>query len=57
MNDAEIRLEEIKERVLAFARERDWEQFHSPKNLSMVEALQGFKEQAAEPTCLRFNPS
>jgi NTP pyrophosphatase (non-canonical NTP hydrolase) len=22
--------------VLAFARERDWEQFHSPKNLSMA---------------------
>jgi dCTP diphosphatase len=23
-------------RLLAFARERDWEQFHSPKNLSMA---------------------
>lgn len=36
MNDKETRLQEIKDRVLAFARERDWEQFHSPKNLSMA---------------------
>ena len=36
MNDEETRLSEIKERVLGFARERDWEQFHSPKNLSMA---------------------
>lgn len=34
--DAEMTIAEIKERVLAFARERDWEQFHSPKNLSMA---------------------
>ena len=40
MNDAETHLEEIKERVLAFARERDWEQFHSPKNLSMAIATE-----------------
>jgi len=40
MNDAETRLEEIKERVLGFARERDWEQFHSPKNLSMAIAAE-----------------
>jgi len=36
MNDAETPLQEIKERVLAFAKARDWEQFHSPKNLSMA---------------------
>lgn len=29
-------LEELKNRLRAFARERDWEQFHSPKNLSMA---------------------
>ena len=29
-------LEELKERVRAFVRERDWERFHSPKNLSMA---------------------
>ena len=40
MNDAETRLQEIKERVLAFARERDWEQFHAPKNLSMAIAAE-----------------
>ena len=30
----------LKTRVLAFARERDWEQFHSPKNLSMALAAE-----------------
>lgn len=29
-------LAELKQRLRAFARERDWEQFHSPKNLSMA---------------------
>ncbi|EGV17570.1 nucleotide pyrophosphohydrolase [Thiocapsa marina] len=29
-------LERLNARVLAFARERDWEQFHSPKNLAMA---------------------
>lgn len=35
------KLEELLERVRSFNRERDWEQFHSPKNLStalMIEA-------------------
>jgi len=27
---------ELTERVRAFARERDWEQFHTPKNLAMA---------------------
>jgi NTP pyrophosphatase (non-canonical NTP hydrolase) len=30
----------LRQRVLAFARERDWEQFHSPKNLSMALAAE-----------------
>lgn len=38
--DAETRLEDLKQRVLAFARERDWGQFHSPKNLSMALAAE-----------------
>ena len=29
-------LDDLNRRLLAFARERDWEQFHSPKNLSMA---------------------
>lgn len=29
-------LDDLNARLLAFARERDWEQFHSPKNLSMA---------------------
>lgn len=40
MNDHETRLQEIKDKVLAFAKERDWEQFHSPKNLSMAIAAE-----------------
>ena len=29
-------LEPLRERLAAFAAERDWDQFHSPKNLSMA---------------------
>lgn len=29
-------LDQLNERLLRFARERDWEQFHSPKNLVMA---------------------
>jgi dCTP diphosphatase len=38
--DSATRVSELKERVLAFARERDWEQFHAPKNLSMALAAE-----------------
>jgi len=33
---SEDRLERLSQCLLAFARERDWEQFHSPKNLVMA---------------------
>jgi dCTP diphosphatase len=39
-SDRDARLAELKQRVLAFAHERDWEQFHSPKNLSMALAAE-----------------
>lgn len=29
-------LDQLNQRLLQFARERDWEQFHSPKNLAMA---------------------
>jgi NTP pyrophosphatase (non-canonical NTP hydrolase) len=29
-------LDDLNRKLLAFARERNWEQFHSPKNLSMA---------------------
>ncbi|CAM2772876.1 nucleotide pyrophosphohydrolase [Rariglobus hedericola] len=38
--DSSTTLAEIKTRVLDFARERDWEQFHAPKNLSMALAAE-----------------
>lgn len=40
LSDAETTIGEIKARVLAFAREREWEQFHAPKNLSMALAAE-----------------
>ena len=40
LTDAVTPLAELKKRILAFARERDWEQFHSPKNLSMALAAE-----------------
>lgn len=40
LTDSATTLGEIKARVLAFAHERDWEQFHAPKNLSMALAAE-----------------
>jgi NTP pyrophosphatase (non-canonical NTP hydrolase) len=38
--DSATTISELKAKILAFARERDWEQFHSPKNLSMALAAE-----------------
>ena len=35
-----MNIEEIQARLAEFAKERDWEQFHSPKNLSMALAVE-----------------
>ncbi|MBI4626497.1 MAG: nucleotide pyrophosphohydrolase [Verrucomicrobia bacterium] len=40
LSDSATTISELKNRVLAFVRERDWEQFHSPKNLSMALAAE-----------------
>ena len=40
LTDSATTISELKTRVLAFVRERDWEQFHSPKNLSMALAAE-----------------
>ena len=32
--------EELKQAVLEFARERDWDQFHNPKNLAMAVSIE-----------------
>jgi NTP pyrophosphatase (non-canonical NTP hydrolase) len=38
--DSTATVADLKEHVLAFVRERDWEQFHAPKNLSMALAAE-----------------
>lgn len=40
LTDSTTTFADLKGRVLAFARERDWEQFHAPKNLSMALAAE-----------------
>jgi dCTP diphosphatase len=40
LTDTTATVAELKQRVLAFVRERDWEQFHTPKNLSMALAAE-----------------
>ena len=40
LSDHSATIAELKTRVLAFVRERDWEQFHAPKNLSMALAAE-----------------
>ena len=40
MNDTIANFEALRNALRAFAKERDWEQFHSPKNLSMALAAE-----------------
>jgi NTP pyrophosphatase (non-canonical NTP hydrolase) len=40
LSDSATTLADLKIRILDFARERDWEQFHAPKNLSMALAAE-----------------
>jgi len=40
MSDTDTTISDLKKRVDAFASERDWQQFHSPKNLSMALAAE-----------------
>ena len=40
LTDASTSLAQLKRRVLKFSRERDWEQFHAPKNLTMALAAE-----------------
>ena len=40
LTDSATTIADLKTRVLAFVHERDWEQFHTPKNLSMALAAE-----------------
>lgn len=40
MTDSTTTIEELKRKMLAFADERDWGQFHTPKNLTMALAIE-----------------
>src|SRR3984957_19410986 len=40
LTDSTTTISELRERVLAFVHEREWEQFHAPKNLSMALAAE-----------------
>ncbi len=40
MKDQITTLQEIKDKVAKFVKDRDWEKFHSPKNLAMSIAIE-----------------
>jgi dCTP diphosphatase len=40
LSDSATTIAEIRNRLVAFVHERDWEQFHTPKNLSMALAAE-----------------
>lgn len=40
MNDSITTLETLKKQLKKFVEERDWQQFHSPKNMSMLIAIE-----------------
>lgn len=39
-NDQKTTIDELKKAVDSFVKEREWQQFHSPKNLSMAIAIE-----------------
>lgn len=57
MSDKETTLQDLKERMATFVQERDWEQFHSPKNLSMsisieaAELMEHFQWLSGDQSC------
>lgn len=40
MNDTQTTLEQLKKQIKQFVDERDWNQFHSPKNLAMYLSIE-----------------
>ena len=40
MDDSKTTLQDLKDRMARFVHERDWEQFHTPKNLAMSIAIE-----------------
>lgn len=40
MADQEMTLQQLREKMARFVSERDWDQFHTPKNLSMSIAIE-----------------
>jgi len=40
MNDEQTTVRELRETVEKFVRERNWQQFHTPKNISMALAVE-----------------
>jgi NTP pyrophosphatase (non-canonical NTP hydrolase) len=45
LSDARATVEALKRRVLEFVRERDWEQFHMPKDLAAAIAIEAAELQ------------
>ena len=39
-DDTKINLEQLSARISQFCHDRDWEQYHNPKNLSMALAIE-----------------
>ncbi len=61
MSDANTSVQELKDLVAEFVRDREWEQFHTPKNLAMsiaieaaelMEIFQWSPENVLEPVTL-----
>lgn len=40
MADDQVTLQQLRENMASFVREREWDQFHTPKNLSMSIAIE-----------------
>lgn len=40
MNDSNVTITDLKQKIEAIIKEREWEQFHTPKNMSMAIAVE-----------------
>jgi len=54
MPDDDTTVSRLKQKVSAFIRERDWEQYHNPKDLSMAIAIESGELMEFTKSVLRF---
>ncbi len=50
MSDKVLTINDLKDKIKKFVHERDWEQYHSPKNLSMNLSIEAARAVSLNPS-------